>query len=517
MSKKFLCLILSLALVLSTCIIPAMGETAALPAEIYSNDFESGFNFTNTTNLDVRASLEEGVEANGNKYQVIIGNAANSVQALDLDQNPVLTNSVITFDAYCYNNSAPITFYSDTWSSSGQTTLTQLVLSFGIKDGEVGNWYTYKIEVGYYTGMQLTNDHTNCVKVYRKARGAADSAYVGPLTGEYNTKWSKTVSSDYVYYGSTGSSWSKTGIGYLFHSSKITEANKGNAKYAVDNFAILRQASQAISTGTAFEDGDGNNVSALPLEDSVVPVFKTRSGATAPAFAVTAAYDEDDNLLYVDDTNVSIPTGIARVKAPSVDLDVVENVSRIEAFLWDAENTMKPFTGVAILGAGSNAAESNATELKYSVKANVITVEGKYDGNKAVTLKAVDDSSNIVYVTQFKTTTDGSFSKNIPINYTGNSVSVYLLPEGGTSETISDIVVPTGWAAFKNDFKSLTKGNADSFFTTYADNFKNNDNGTVSNIPELSGLDTDDKSNIGCVINKKITDDSTYYDEFTYS
>ncbi len=489
MTKKFLCLMLCLVLILSTFIIQTMGAATSdyiiEDGTFYSTDFESGFTPLTSVNMMARVKKTEGE----NTYYEVKANDTAIIQIMNVSQDAIASNSVITFDVRCDNNSAPLYVYSNT--SAGW-------LAVGVV-GDVDNtWYTYKIEVGDYTGQSLYDNHATLVKVYKKECGAADSTYVQLTNGFDNASstWNKNVDCEYVYAKTTGTNNAKTGMGYLFY--RATDTDKMSAQYSIDNFAIIKKNTVTSKKATFVEDS-GN----------ITPTFPTVSGCEAAATAITAVYDAAGNKISATKATVSINAGISKTSAPVVVANTVPAGGRIEAMLWESDTSIQPIAPVSVYGTAAKVDSSDAAGFTYSVKANEITVEnGGLAEDAVVTLKAVGDDNSFVYATQFETT-DGSFKKVFPVDYSGNVTVTVSTPD----ETFDFTVTLGDWTGFKTAFENLDKDSADEFFDNYAHNFTVNINGTETNLLDGVTLDAATMSNIGYLKSIKNYDADMTYSE----
>ncbi len=264
MMKRLLSFMLSLALILPTCIIPTMVEASTYDIEsgvLISEDFETAPGFTPDASWSGTATRATE-DATGNTYYTVRpANAYYSLFKYNAFDNFGLRNTVITLDLRADNPTAPFFVFH----RPADPTYALGVGLAGIGDG---NWYTYKIEIGNYPEGASLYNNSDYIKVYRKLRNAADSDYGDPLT-------------DCVLKQGWGSG-NPNMFGFGFRHDGGDALTK-NPQYSLDNFAVIKQGKVTSKAAEFVEDG-GN----------VIPVF--------PA-TLTKAQEADGNTYYTVKNN----------------------------------------------------------------------------------------------------------------------------------------------------------------------------------------------------------------------
>ncbi len=467
MTRKVLCLMLCVALVLSACIIPSVAEEPSGyvigDGVLYANDAEEDF-VDGISGNPSKISATFEVEEDENGYYVLKPLADNA-QQVGLAMDDYLDyGQVLTFDLR---------------SDNGASKSLKMLCFNATRDARVVNvlingltpnvWYTYKFET------EDAQDFT----VYRKLRGEADSAYVELAE---NNGWEKDSAGIGSFKG-------------IYFGFRTFNGQYADTQYSIDNIMVADKGEMTALEAEFTENGD-----------EVTPVFTTMGdcGIGSTAVAITAAYDADGNRVgEIWANSVNLSAGISKVTAPAV--SIPEN-GRVEAMLWDGEDSMQPIAPVSVKTYGSSAGrvESSSEEsVAFSSKANEITVEGNYGANAIVTVKAVGDG-DLVYATQFKAKNDGSFKRVLPINYKGN-VTVTVSALGEAAQSSDSFGMLDNWADFKTAFLGLDSENAESFFDEYAENFGNLLDGVT--------IDAATMANIGYVVSIKEYAESITYGE----
>lgn len=208
-----------------------------------TEDFETAPGFNSNTNVILKAEKEDS----GNTYYTLAADAA-AISATAASGSAMVyasygsnvgfvePNSVVTVDLRCDYEYAP--FYI--WDTNNG-----YEFAIGILGKADGNWYTYKIEIGDCTGKSIYANFAELVKIYRKPRGAADSAYVQLINGADtdSTQYDSSVFPDaeFIYQSGYGSGIKRFGMGFLGHKTSNTEKEL-KMKYSVDNLQIRKNA-----------------------------------------------------------------------------------------------------------------------------------------------------------------------------------------------------------------------------------------------------------------------------------
>ena len=166
MTKRVLCLMLCVAMVLSACIIPTTAEETSGyvigDGVLYANDAEADF-VEGVPGNTAKISAVRETEEDGNGYYVLKPLADNA-QQVGLAMDDYLDyGQVFTFDLRNDNGSSKslkILCYSVTRDAR--------VINVLINGLTADVWYTYK----------FVSKGAQDFDVYRKLRGEADSAYV---------------------------------------------------------------------------------------------------------------------------------------------------------------------------------------------------------------------------------------------------------------------------------------------------------------------------------------------------
>lgn len=539
MMKRFLSVMICTALVLSVFVVP----TSVFASDVtdytlgdgiaFMMDCEEGELDILPTRMDGSTTqdilLTEHTEDNGNTYWELspnpdraffnysfMDNRSHSSQYADM----LLPGAVITFDLQCVTEGIPFWVLISRPAGEAYRGSKVDTLSVGIIGSADGNWYTYKIEVGDYDGNSTFEKDNSLYTVSRKLRDDETSEFeVLTKFATYSTfAWKEDLEGkDYTYINAYGSSPANTvnciHLGYLPYRVRNDNAGHTHATkhqfslddinattYYFDNFMVASVPDAVIAKEASFEV-DGEPVTEVPESGNLVPSFATRStvSPSASAVAVTAIYDKNGNMVEKQENTVSIRYGISETEGAAVDVSDIPEGGRVEAMLWNSLDDMQPISPVCVLGNAD--VIKAATSENISTYANTVTVEGMAASEEIVTLTAVDKANDeILAITQFEATADGSYKKTISLNpellKDGSAVEIRV---SGTDKAVDAAVVPmaTNWSGMLEDFSNLGSDNALTFFETYGDNFDTYSDESVVEDNLISSLTDEQKKLTG--------------------
>ncbi len=535
MLKRLLSVMICTALILSVFVMP----TSVFASDVTDYTVEDGIAFMMDceegeldilpTRMDGSSTqdilLTEHTEDNGNTYWELspnpdrqnfnysfMDNRAHASQYADM----LFPGAVITFDLQCVTEGVPFWILVSRPAGSEYRGSANDTLSVGIIGDADGNWYTYKIEVGNYNGSSSFASNNSLYTVSRKLRDDADAEFE-VLTGfaTYSTfAWKEDLEGkDYTYINAYGSSPTNTvnciHIGYLPYRVRNDNAGHTHATkhqfslddvnattYYFDNFMVASTPDAVIANDAHFR-ANGEELSEIPEEGMAVPFFETRSTTipAAAATAITAIYDKNDSMVSMQENTVSVKYGVGKIEGASVDVADIPEGGRVEAILWNSLDGMQPIAPVCVLG-DVDVIEA-ATSENISTYANMVTVEGMADSEETVTMIAVDTANDeILAITQFKASADGSYKKTLALNpELLSDSSVVEIKVSGVGKTPDTTVVPmaTNWSEMLEDFKNLDDDNALTFFEAYADNFDSYSDGDAVEDTLISSLTDEQK------------------------
>ncbi len=286
---------------------------------IYTEDFDGAVTLASA---DANGKVTKAGEDSGNGYAVLAyadslkpgsttGGTATSVYA-DITTGLIVPNSTITFDAKWIDGTSPLVFYATNSDNTKKFAL-------GIV-GKDANWYTYKIELGDFSNKTFTDD-ASLLKVYKKARGAADSTYQ-ELTNSWNLADNQYSPGnkdlyDYCYYkDATHTGGNKTGFGYYGFRVNDFAVGEHATTWGIDNLQVRNNVAYSGSYD----------------KDSAVLFIDTPE---VNETVIMASYDNSGALVDVDFANLDGATNEA-------DLAVTAGNAATQIFVWNSLTGGKP-------------------------------------------------------------------------------------------------------------------------------------------------------------------------------
>lgn len=533
MTKKLLCLMLSLTLIMTAIFIPstitvsAAENTAIYDGYFFTQDFEDiEANNWGVGRVVGNGKYEVKEEDNGNHYLEI---------GLQNDGTEAFQNA---------NNEVAVPVGSNNWN-----------LSFDVQ----------KVSDGLPIGMEYYMDG-------RASAFALDSTNFENTEDWYRVAFTQDVSSVSVVVtnltdGSTkrvhyddinkpGSYWQLAPLSNMESTLRIliqrNDTTLGaipegygvlDTCYRVDN---VRVWNGNVIDEVLFEDESGDVLEGVPngqvtakavvTSDSFVRWEATR---TTELTTVLTAYDAEGTMIAssVETHNIesedpvtndaiterNATWAVTKTLEASIDLTDLD-ASRVELAVWDSEDGMRPIGRSYVLGeedavsasstsedfgesTGVTGRANNFTALDRATNANNITVAGKVDTNKETDIAVMargNNSDNIVYAGQFRTTNNGSFKTVLGVDtglMSGDTGIILILSGAAVNPEAMNITIGSQWDAFKSAFEEIEDGDsAEAFYSDYAPNLTYYNMGeTEASSVDVSGLTDEDWDDLAFV------------------
>jgi len=501
MTKKILCIMLCVALVLPSCIVPVGALEEYVPVVTDGYILNEEFNDAATANFTTSGSTKTPVVENG--YVKV--DASTDAGVTDLN-----APDIASFTADKYTVEFTVRKSGDTYTA-GEKDYT---IGFGICRAKNANDAAFKkfglvmpfgdLDNGVTRTYKFTVDETAASTMAAFSNVSVQDGDAAAQTLTRSTKWEaghwqEEKYSNYIGVASSGFS--------IRTVSGASTAHRGLVLH-VENVKIY-EPNAVFANSVEFNGG----ITEIPDSGDVTPVFDmVNLGDDFSAIAITAIYDKNGNMTGSNTSSVTVTTG--EINGAAVAASDVPESGRIEAMLWTVGSNVIPLTPTTVLGAADTISSSTATSLTYSTYANTITIEDKRTANERVAVTVKDASSNALAYTQFDAKNDGSFKKTIAVEpASGSEVSVEVSSAKETiPEVISSIAMPSNWDAMKTAFDALDSTSVESFFTTYEDNFSYYDGSSVTTDLDLGTWDTEKEDVIEFLLSTKDLTDVTCSD-----
>jgi len=570
MSKKILCLILCLAMLMTAFGVTAVaavdeskitdGYTAIQTFDGKSEDFVIGSYGEGTVNLDT-GEMDITVDPENSKAHLVSNEKISSSSfVIEFDVTRKGDFDIYEDEGY---KAGTVGFYGISVAvkksaNADYAPLSKYGVLLPVTTNAIGETYRYRIVVDedsfraaydadfeedeYATEIKgnskILSWGQKLMKVYYMEPGATKYTATSPVS-------SHAASTMYThkprfFMGASipeGANYPDAGeVNISFYAASNLPKN-GSApidfstiEFSVDNLKVYSQGT-SFADNIRFKDENGDFVNEIP-QGEVTPVFEmVNNGGISDAVAISAVYDADDNMVNCNTAEISdIAEGVSEITGATVD---ATNGVRVEAFLWDSENGMIPMGAKGYLGEAAvvEASETTANlgtdgETKInsflyfdrSTSGNTVTVEGVHSSEEktsvAITVKG-DNNGKVLATTQVKTKADGSFKTVLTINpelVEENETATVTVSGIDTTKKSFSIPVKSNWADMADAFDAISNAEtAESFYNTYKDNFGYYKSGedTLATV-DISGLDEIDFANIAFIKSLREYDGLTY-------
>ena len=466
MTKKILCLILSIALIISTFVITTSAAGSANSFS-YHEDFadQPAAEWTTVTkNHQLAPNVTVGLTDDSDRGSVL------SLTPQDGDSTSFggvgFKNVVTTFpqkyvlsfflkDTSAWDSGITI-WIGDPELGSGYNR-NGTFIPIGAKSFPQNKWFEYRITIDKTANpvhkverRNVTDggSWTTCASGWDFA--AADGGY-----RYLNSNWAD-IGLD-VGFGFIGFNW-KGGTGNSFHDG---------INFYLDDVRF----------------GWGTSVSDVTFDPTTIPASGTVTASfalsnldgLASADAIIAGYDKNGQMIAGSSVTKTLTEGSSTITASLTSSTELADGGWIEAFLWNSTTNEIINGGYGALGTPAAVGTTTETDkMVRSTSANTFTVEGKTSASAPITVIA-KQGANLLAASHFAAKADGTYSRTFGISpdlCTNGTATITVYGADTTAQSF-DIPVYSNWDAMVTAFKAMdTAVEAESFFTTYENNFK---------------------------------------------
>lgn len=525
MTKKILSLILCFSLILPACVITPTVSATVSGDVIDVADFENGVAWSplamHSTYVSDITNTVVDVAGRGKVLNMEIGSGTSGTVAYGIpleetDARVVAlpTKYSLEFDVKAVAKPATLVVHV----SRGSTPMEVRLAPDGF---EVGDWYHYVI-----TFDESTTTPASAITVKRKnitdngewqtCEPVGTSATCSANAPSWSINIFNVANGGYRAQTTGITGGGSFGLAYnafLIFGTMSGKADGWSEVIGDRPGSIWQLDNIKIAYGTAVSGVTFDPQTTIPSSGEVTASFALSNfGGLASAEAVIAGYDKNGQMIAGSSTAKTLTEGSSTVTASLTSSAALADGGWIETFLWNPTTNEIINGGYGALGTPAAVGTTTETEkMVRSTKANTFTVEGTTSASAPITVIA-KQGSNLLAASHFTAKTDGTYSKTFGISpelCTNGTATVTVYGADTTAKTF-DIPVYSNWDAMVAAFKAMDEETeAESFFTTYENNFKYYAAGSDTLATDLTAIS--DYAGIALLNSKRI-----YADEITY-